>query len=202
MDTDRQSETNLLSIVIPVKEQVDVITEFILRNKPYLESYNVIIIDSGGGESLKTYSFEYIYKNVPLWEARRIGYDLAKTEYILNLDSDVIIPENYIEKALVKFKEIPKLACISIFFEDVSKNAGVLEYGVSIWKTDIVRKLYDYNPRQRNQTIVQVSERTFTMTEYPYCECSYMWKRAVKAGYKIETLNMRAKHINRTDKND
>jgi len=155
----------------------------------------LIVIDAGGAEQLEQYATIYKKDSATLFDARRIGYNLAETEFIMNLDSDVTIPVGYIEAALDKFEENPKLAVISIFFEDVTHNAGVLEYGISIWRTAIVKELYDYFPKSYSAQVIQVAPNRFTGTKFPYCECSYMFERARGAGYQIDTLPIRAKHL-------
>lgn len=184
----------MLSIVIPVKEQKD-LKIFLEKNLLYFFKYETIVVDSGGGEILKPFVSKYLQKETSLWEARRIGYKLTKTQFVMNLDSDVIIPFSYIEDALKLFFSEPKLACVSLFFQDVTRNAGSLEFGISIWRTSILRKLYDYNPQFIKKEIIKVSENVYTYTQFPYCECLYMWRKILLSGYKIETLSYRATHL-------
>jgi hypothetical protein len=59
---------------------------------------------------------------------------------------------------------------------------GHLAFGCSIWKTEILHKLYDYHE---------------VLT--PLCECVYIWRRVLRNGYRIETLNYRAIHNKKGD---
>lgn len=172
----------MLTIVISVKEYRGISQKFLESNKEVLVKYPTIVIDSGGGELLKKYCFLYIRKEVPFWEARKLGYSKVKTPFILNLDADVIVPKGYVEKALEILKQQKILGAVSIFFEDedvagLRSHKGILEFGVSLWKTELLKSLYDY--RKPNSC----------------CECIYMWRQLEKAGFRLETLPMRAKHL-------
>lgn len=166
----------------------------------YFKENKLIVIDAGGAERLKNIATYYKRDSCEMSQARQIGYNLSDTEFIMNLDSDVIIPEGYIEAALKLFANDQKLAIVSIFFDDINHNAGTLEYGISIWRTKIVKELYDYFPKSYSEQIIQIAPRVFTGTIFPYCECSYMFQKALGVGYKIETLPIRAKHLNRVMK--
>jgi len=187
----------MLSIVIPVRNpNPRILDTFIEKNKSYLALNNTIVIDSGGGEILEPHVAKYIKKDIGLWDARRLGYSFVSTEFVMNLDCDVIIPDYYIHDALELFRHNAKLGCVSIFYEDVTHNAGILEFGISIWRTDILKKLYDYGPQPSEmRQIIKVSDNVFTHVKYPFCECSYMWQKVGMAGYKIETLPVRAIHL-------
>jgi glycosyltransferase involved in cell wall biosynthesis len=165
-----------LTIIIVVKNPLW-LDEFIKGNKKYLTTIPVIVIDSGGGEKLKEYCKHYIQKDVSLWEARKIGYEFADTEFIMNLDGDVIIPDGYIDEALFQLGRCNKIGAVSIFYDKINSNRGVLEYGCSIWRRQLAKQLYDYNGSNG------------------ICECLYMWDKLQRAGWLIETTYMRAKHL-------
>jgi hypothetical protein len=185
-----------LTIVIPVKtKKAERLAVFSEKNKEYFTRYTVIVIDSGGGECLESHMSKYVKQDMRLWDARRLGYSFVSTEFIMNLDCDVLVPEHYIEDALALFRDNTMLGCVSIFYEDITQHAGILEYGVSIWKTDVLKKLYDYDPAEIDKQIIKVSERIFTTTTDPFCECSYMWRQVRSAGYKMDTLPIRAVHL-------
>jgi len=170
----------MLSIVIPVKNPCKGDLEaFIEKNKAYFARYPTIVIDSGGGEPLRPYSTGYFKQDLTLCEARKLGYSFVSTEFTMNLDCDVLIPDHYIEEALLLLETNWKVACVSIFYKDVEHNHATLEYGVSIWRTVTLKDLYDYNP----------------MHARSFCECSWLWLKVLRAGLKIETLPVRAIHI-------
>jgi len=165
----------MLTIVIVVKNP-QWLDGFIKGNRNYLTEIPIIVVDSGGGEKLKEFCKYYIQKDVSLWEARKIGYELAETEFVMNLDSDVIIPDGYINEALLQLARCDKIGAVSIFYDKINRNRGVLEYGCSIWRTKLVKQLYDYKGDD-------------------LCECLYMWDKLQRAGWLIETTCMRAKHL-------
>jgi hypothetical protein len=108
-------------------------------------------------------------------EARKIGYHFVDTPYILNLDSDTILPENFIEYSL-RLLEDKNVAMVAI---DYKEPQGHYAFGASLWNTDILKKLYDY----------------IGFKETRRCECLYMIDKLRNAGYKLETLPVRARHI-------
>jgi len=170
----------MLTVVIPIKEQKGITQAFLESNKWVFIKYHPVVIDSGGGEALKSYSRIYIKKDIPFWEARKLGYSLVKTPFTLNLDADVIVPNGYVQGGL-ELLEQANIGAVSIFFEDdgagLRPHWGTLQYGISLWRTELLKRLYDY-------------ERS-----NGYCECVYMWRKLEQNGFRIETLPMRAKHL-------
>jgi len=170
----------MLTIVIPVKEQRGITEAFLENNEVIFAKYPTIVVDSGGGESLREYSDVYIKKDVPLCEARKLGYSMVKTPFILNLDVDVIVPEGYIERGIPILQQ-PKIGAVSIFFKDeeigLRPHWGVLQYGISIWKTGLLNRFYDYHMSN------------------DCCECLYMWRKLEQNGFRLETLPYRANHL-------
>lgn len=166
----------MLVIVIPVKNPQH-LDEFIEGNREILEKYPVIVVDSGGGEKLKEFAYLYLKEDVSLWEARRIAYRYVSEPYVLNLDSDVVIPKPYIVSAIGILKVLKQVGAVSTFYNKITRNRGTLEFGCSIWRADLLKKLYDYKPKAG------------------FCECLYMWGRLQRIGYQIETVCMRAKHL-------
>jgi cellulose synthase/poly-beta-1,6-N-acetylglucosamine synthase-like glycosyltransferase len=166
---------DLVTIVIPVKEKPEIVSKFILGNLDVLSKCTVIVIDSGGGEELKGYASIYLIKNVSMTEARKIGYHFVDTPYILNLDSDTILPENFVEYSL-RLLEDKNVAMVAI---DYKEPQGHYAFGASLWKTNILKNLYNY----------------IGFKENGYCECLHMFNRAKSAGYRLETLPLRAIHL-------
>jgi len=183
-----------LTIVIPVKKppKIDV---FIKDNLWLLENAETIVVDSGGGERLEQFSKIYVKKEVPFWEARKIGYGRVQTKHILNLDADVIVPKGYVEDALALLQN--KADAVSIFYEDVNHCQGALEYGVSMWKTQVLRELYDFSmDKVMDGRIVKVGSMAYSTLHHGWCECTYMWRKLKNAGGRLETLPYyRAKHL-------
>lgn len=184
----------MLTIVTPVKcGDPSILTAFIEGNMKVLKEHPFVVIDSGGGQSLQSIATTYLKRNVPFWTARKLGYEYVQTECILNLDSDVIVPKGYIEQALEVLKNAD---AVSIFYEDAGHCQGALEFGVSIWKTNVLRELYDFSiDKVMDGKIVKVGSMAFSTLNHGWCECVYLWRKLKENGYKLETLPYRAKHL-------
>lgn len=169
---------NDLTIVIPVYENPKIIKEFIIGNEKILTENRVIVVNRKGGEELKPFSTKWIYRDTPFWEARREGLDLVETEYTLCLDSDTILPDGYVEEALTILQLRRFVAVVAIDYEDLQ---GHLAFGTSIWRTAILRGLFDWSKNKDNSP--------------KECECVFMWSKVRRSKFKVETLDMRAKHL-------
>jgi len=184
----------MLTVVTPVKNPLN-LKAFIDGNSKLLSKYPLIVIDSGGGEPLKPIAKIYIARKMPFWEARKLGYTYVQTPYTLNLDTDVILPNNYVEDAL-SLLEKAKADAVSIFYEDVAHCQGALEFGASMWKSEILKKLYDFSMNiVSDGKIVKVGSMTYAALNNGWCECTYMWRKLKNAGGRLETLPYRAKHL-------
>jgi len=185
-----------LTIVIPVKNPPN-IEAFIKDNLRLLERAEVVVVDSGGGLKLEQFSKTYIKEEVPFWEARKIGYERVQTKHVLNLDVDVIVPKGYVEDALALLQN--NADAVSIFYEDVNHCQGALEYGVSMWKTEVLRELYDFSmDKVMDGEIVKVGSMAYSTLNNGWCECTYMFRKLKASGGRLETLPMRAVHLKAT----
>jgi len=168
-----------LNIVIPVKDKEEIVSEFIEGNRDTLSKYKIIVINTKGGEQLKQYSYIYINDiegKYTMSKARKLGLGLVDTEYILNLDTHVILPKYYINASIILMDSNNDVGAISI---DHKKLMGHLGFGQSIWRTKLLRELYDWKEEYKNYC----------------CECFYMWSKLYGTKYKLETIaNMRCKH--------
>jgi len=188
---------NTLTIVIPIKNP-PCIDKFISENLHYLNKYGVVIIDSGGGEKLREFATVYLNQELCLTDARKLGITLVKTPFLLNLDCDVKIPEGYIELALELLKD--NVGAVSIFYNNINHCQGALEFGISLWQTDILKKLYDFSfTCVCNGNIIKIGEGVYSRLQAGWCECNYMWRKLKDDGYKLETLNLRAIHLREMD---
>jgi hypothetical protein len=86
---------------------------------------------------------------------------------------------------------------VSIFYEDVNHCQGALEYGVSMWKTQVLRQLYDFSmDKVMDGKIVKVGSMTYSTLNNGWCECTYLWRKLKASGGRLETLPYyRAKHL-------
>jgi len=184
----------MFTIVTPVKSvNASILTAFIEANMKVLKEHPFIVIDSGGGDALQSIATTYLRENVPFWTARKLGYEHVQTEHILNLDADVVVPKGYIKEAIEILK---KADAVSIFYEDVGHCQGALEFGVSMWKTQVLRRLYDFSmDKVMDGRIVKVGSMAYSTLNHGWCECTYMWRKLKLSGGRLETLPYRAKHL-------
>jgi len=187
----RDGEVMDLTIVIPVKNPLS-LEDFIKSNIEVLKDNKVIVIDSGGGETLEPYCEKYFKQDLRMWEARKLGYAEVTTKFTLNLDSDTILPLEYVKEALEILKN-DKAEAVAIDYE---KLQGHYAFGTSIWKTEQLKKLYDYEINLVSDgKIVKVGSRTYSTLNNGWCECTYMWRKLKLSGGRLETLPFRAKHL-------
>jgi len=173
---------DLVTIVIPVKEDPRIVKEFINWNQRLLTEFPLIVIDSKGGEQLKAYADWYFKGKMPFWQARKMAYKQVKTKFIFNLDSDVVPNRDYLLFA-IHYLEDMDIGAVSTFFWN-KPHMGKLEYGVSVWRTELLKELYDYNPNKMSR-------------DHRLCECIYMWDRLESKGHKLRPSDLFAKHINK-----
>lgn len=171
----------------PVKDPPD-LDAFIQGNKELFDKCTLIVVDSGGGAELARHSDVYEKRSCTFWDARRWAYGRVLTELTLNLDADVILPSNFLWRAKSKLRD--SVAAVSIFYADVGHCQGALEFGASLWRSDVLKDLYDFT---WNKTLpgelVKVGEHAFASLNNGWCECTYMWRKLARAGLKLETLD-------------
>lgn len=169
-----------ITIALPVFEEPEIVAKFIDGNKEILEKYLLIVIDRKGGEALKEYASFYRKTccpaiGLPLGRSRKFLIGRVQTEFTLNLDVDVLLPKHFVKESLKKFED-PKVAVVALDYENPQ---GHLAFGPSIWRTEILQNLYDWEKLWKTRK----------------CECIYMWGKVRGAKYKVETLGTRAKHL-------
>ena len=116
-----------------------------------------------------------ISRTVGLGKARRECIDKVTTPYCLILDLDTVLPDEYLDYALWILHDNNDVAVVAIDYE---KLQGHLAIGTSVWRTKILKKLYDYQNYKGE-----------------LCECVFMLHKVLQNNYKIETLNYRAIHL-------
>ena len=144
-----------------------------------MKKFPLFVLDRKGGEILKEYATFYKKNSCPtiafpLGSSRRFLIQKVQTEFTLNLDVDVLLPTNFIQDALKKFRN----SCVAAVALEYEKPQGHLAFGPRVWRTRILQKLYDWEHWKTSS-----------------CECLYMWDKLRREGYELETLNMRAKHL-------
>jgi hypothetical protein len=168
---------SILTVLIPVKNP-KFLNDFIKGNAYILKKYRVMVIDSGGGEALRPdHGIATIYykRDVDMATARRMGMDMITTPYTLNLDCDNVLPEGYVEEAIALIKGDVKAVAIDYAYPHL---LGHLGFGTSLWETETLKKLYNWNKSDC------------------LCECVRMWRRLIgESKLKLESLPYRAIHL-------
>ncbi len=168
-----------VSIVLPVFEEPTVVAKFLKHNREILHQHPLFVLDVKGGEKLKEHAVFYKKTSCPsigwpLGSSRRFLIRRVQTEFTVNLDVDVLLPTNFAQESLRKFDD-PLVAAVALDYETPQNH---LAFGPSIWRTKILQELYDWNHWKTNK-----------------CECLYMWNKLYRAGYKLGTLSVHAKHL-------
>jgi len=100
------------SFIIPVFNRPNEIEELLqsMTNLDYDKAYEIVIIEDGSNETSKSVvdkfskqlSINYYFKeNSGPGDSRNYGMQLAKGDYFLILDSDIILPSNYLKEVEV-----------------------------------------------------------------------------------------------------
>ena len=183
-----------LTIVIPIKDPPD-LERFIRENLKVLSASKKVVIDSGRGEQLGRLPNTLLFqKRVPMWEARRIGYEEVRTPFTLNLDADTILQNSYVLDSL---NVLRKNSCDAVAI-DYDPPQGHYAFGTSIWRTELLKKLYDYPPKAVEKLIKVGEQEWITAFQNGFCECTYMWARLIRSGGRLETLGYRATHLKKS----
>jgi hypothetical protein len=183
-----------LTIVIPVKDPPD-LQRFVRENLEVLSASKKVVIDSGRGEQLGSLPNTLLFqRQVPMWEARRIGYEEVRTPFTLNLDVDTILPNGYVLDSL---NVLRNNSCDAVAI-DYDPPQGHYAFGTSIWRTELLKKLYDYPPKAVEKLIKVGEQEWITAFQNGFCECTYMWTRLIRSGGRLESLGYRAIHIGKT----
>lgn len=175
-----------LTIVIPCCEKDEIVEKSMQDNYKILVKYPLVIIDKEGGdkfiqfEQQGNYDIHYFEQNTSWWFARRFGLEYVKTEYVLCLDVDTVLPPQYIEKAIELLENNSNIGVVALFYELSPQEH--LAFGTSIWRTEYLKEIYDWR-------------MSYPPTDSRICECKYMWDKVLKNGKKVETLPMKAIHI-------
>jgi hypothetical protein len=180
-----------LTIVIPVKASPG-LDDFIKGNLSILSVTRKVVVDSGGGGPLGHLSNTvWIQREASMWEARRLGYEEVKTPFTLNLDADTILPDGYVQESL---NVLRKNLCDAVAV-DYDPPQGHYAFGTSIWRTELLKELYDYPPKAVEKLIRVGEQEWVTAFQNGFCECTYMWARLIRSGGRLETLGCKATHL-------
>lgn len=97
----------LFSLIIPIFNRPDEIDELLesLSKQTYTANYEIVIIEDGSSITCEHIIQKYVTLNVSYYfkpnsgpgDSRNYGMKMAKGEYFIILDSDCIIPSNYLQ---------------------------------------------------------------------------------------------------------
>ena len=121
----KDSDTPLITIVIPYYNRADTIDETLasLQNQTFID-FEIIIIDDGSSDLLSMKKLTELHTeglkvtivsqvNQGVAAARNNGISLAKSEYIICLDSDDILSPTYVEKAVYVLETNPEVSVVT-----------------------------------------------------------------------------------------
>lgn len=178
-----------LTVLTPIKETKS-LTEWYNSMSWLLDQVHWIVLDSGGGETLKDKCSEYISKDVDEWTARDILISKTRTTYTLNLDCFNILPIQYIDEALALLEQGKAEVCAI----DYTKSIGHYGFGTSIWQTELLKQIYDYPPKALKLKL-QDKKGEHHIFRYTICECSYIWNKLMVAKQNFIPLLYKAKNV-------
>lgn len=154
----------MFSVLIPVKGKSEVLSTVRARIKEIQETYPYLI-----GEIL-------IEREGTLSEARKALAKKACFSFVLNLDSDTLIPISYLSVIAEILKHHTGIGAISADY--YNKPQGHPAFGASVMPRPIMEHYYDWK----------------SIGESGTCECLYMWEKLINEGYIVATVPLMVKH--------
>jgi hypothetical protein len=116
-------------------------------------------------------------RSTPMAQARRNVIERATQPFSLILDADTRIPNQFLTEAHQKLDE-GYLACTLSYYPDTQ---GHPPFGASLWKTPVLKRLYDYHvyvknyKREYSHTFDEKGNDRYEITNSFQCECRYMY---------------------------
>ncbi|MDR2472051.1 MAG: glycosyltransferase family 2 protein [Tannerella sp.] len=129
----------LVSVIIPVYNMSEYVSETLdsVLSSDYPEM-EIVVVDDGSTDNsadiIKSYAeksnkiklFEQPNKGVSA--ARNYAIQLSQGEYILPVDADDLISENYIREAVKILTDNPQIKVVSCEVEQFGERAGIIHY--------------------------------------------------------------------------
>lgn len=151
-----RGEKNLFSIIVPVynvEKYLDKCLASILRQT--FKNFECIIIDDGSPDNSNAIIDKYVkldqcfkvihQKNMGLSAARNAGLDIVKGEYVVFVDSDDYIADDYLEKFALKIADTDADIVICGFIEaykDYEKNKVFAAESTEVIKQNILADVW------------------------------------------------------------
>lgn len=129
-----------VSIIIPIAGETNL--EKLLNSINY-DLYELIIVGNNIDKSILTrYRINFIKIDVNRSEARNIGAINARNEYLLFLDSDMELTNNFIESAINNIKNFDAL-----IFPEITVGNSIIAKGRRFERAGLYKTLYYEAPR-------------------------------------------------------
>ena len=127
----------MISVVIPVFKNTELFLANLKHNLPYLAGCEIIIVNDDPSESirhdLKTFHIILIEndRNLGFGESVNRGVNKARGEFVLLLNSDVVVQDSSYKKALNFFKKNAALFAVS--FAQIEKDGSTVGKNSFYW---------------------------------------------------------------------
>jgi hypothetical protein len=129
-------------------------------------------------------------------DARRKTIDEATMPLSLILDADTLLPSQFLPRGIKKLAE-GFVACTLLYSPNTQ---GHPPFGASLWRTDKLKQLYDYQAYVRNyepiyaRTEDKKGNDSYKITNPLLCECLYMYAKLGPNELHVFT-NLTAQHL-------
>ncbi|MFA7445639.1 MAG: glycosyltransferase [Flavobacteriaceae bacterium] len=157
-----------LSLIIPVYNRPDEVDELLesLTKQDYTDSYEVVIVEDGSTIDCKSviekYSglnISYFYKpNSGPGDSRNFGMRNAKGDYFIILDSDCILPSDYLSQ-VKKSLENDYVDCFG-GVDDATQNFSEIQKAINFAMTSLITT---GGIRGASETLAKFQPRSFNM---------------------------------------
>jgi len=194
------------SIIVPVFNRPDEIKElFESLSRQTYTNFEVIVIEDGSSEKCEEllasfdwpFNYHYLYQeNQGQGFARNNGMKIAKGDFFIIFDSDVIVPENYLEKVFegIKKNQLDAFGGPDAAADDFSPWQKAMDFAMtSFWTTGGIRgALKDKSKYQARGFNMGISPKVFERTGGfmdPNKGEDIEWSiRIKKLGFKLELI--------------
>lgn len=168
----------MVSVIIPVYNRKDLL-KLTLESIEYCDSLekDIIIIDDGSKEDIKEFlltnftQLKYTYIKTPnqgATAARNLGIQMAKSEYLVFLDSDDLIEPNFFSKRYSFLKTHPQLDAVYGPWDHVTANSSTTDF-------TIIPRMRDYPSYVEGQEHLILKN---LLGGWYINQCTIMWKKS------------------------
>ncbi|MBU2542310.1 glycosyltransferase [Patescibacteria group bacterium] len=135
------SRSENISIIIPAYNEEKYIAESIKYAKKQQGNFDIeiIVVNNASTDKTKQIAESFNVKVIDeikkgVGQARKIGTEASKGKYILHIDADTHLPEDYLQQAFQRFEKDNKLVCL---------GGQMLYYDAPWWK-DVLRFIFHH----------------------------------------------------------